>query len=80
MNTLKKVGNYLAPSANKDADGRDEWGSRTSFILASLGGAVGLGNLLRYPGQVFNNNGVQWFIPYLIALIFLGIPILMLEM
>lgn len=40
---------------------------------------MGLGNLLRYPSVVFANNGVQWFIPYLIALFFLGIPILILE-
>lgn len=35
--------------------------------------------MLRYPSVVFANNGVQWFIPYLIALFFLGIPILILE-
>jgi len=35
--------------------------------------------LLRYPSVVFANNGVQWFIPYLIALFFLGIPVLILE-
>lgn len=29
--------------------------------------------------MVFANNGVQWFIPYLIALFFLGIPVLILE-
>lgn len=38
-----------------------------------------MGNLLRYPSVVFANNGVQWFIPYFIALLFLGIPILLLE-
>lgn len=79
METLKKVGRWLAPAAKKSEDGRDQWGSRLSFILAAMGGAVGLGNLLRYPGQVFNNNGVQWFIPYLIALTCIGIPVLMLE-
>jgi solute carrier family 6 GABA transporter-like protein 1 len=43
------------------------------------GGAVGLGNMLRYPSVVYANNGLQWFIPYLIALFFLGIPVLLLE-
>lgn len=52
---------------------------RASFVLAAMGGAVGLGNLLRFPGQVFANNGLQWFIPYLIALVFLGIPVFLLE-
>ena len=45
----------------------------------SQGGAVGLGNVLRYPSVVFANSGLQWFIPYLIALFFLGIPVLLLE-
>lgn len=48
-------------------------------LILVQGGAVGLGNLLRYPSVVFANNGVQWFIPYLIALFFLGIPVLILE-
>lgn len=43
------------------------------------GGAVGLGNVLRYPSVVFANSGLQWPIPYLIALFFLGIPVLLLE-
>ena len=35
--------------------------------------------MLRYPSVVFATNGLQWFIPYLIALFFLGIPVLCLE-
>ena len=35
--------------------------------------------MLRYPSVVFANSGLQWFIPYLIALFFLGIPVLLLE-
>lgn len=60
MNRLKKAGRWLVPKAEKSEDGRDQWGSRTSFVLAAMGGAVGLGNILRYPGQVFHNNGLQW--------------------
>lgn len=53
---------------------------KSHVLIARLqGGAIGLGNMLRYPSVVFANNGVQWFIPYLIALIFLGIPVLTLE-
>jgi len=79
MEKLQRFGRFLAPKSKEAADGRDEWGSRTQFVLASMGGAIGLGNILRYPGQVFNNYGAQWFIPYLMALFFLGIPILQLE-
>ncbi|KAI7463306.1 SNF-domain-containing protein [Hortaea werneckii] len=44
-----------------------------------MGGAIGFGNLLRFPSQVFNNNGIQWFIPYVMAIFLLAIPILILE-
>ncbi|KAI5363045.1 Putative sodium:neurotransmitter symporter [Septoria linicola] len=44
-----------------------------------MGGAIGFGNLLRFPSQVFNNNGIQWFIPYFLALALLAIPVLILE-
>ncbi|KAL8850120.1 MAG: hypothetical protein Q9221_004937 [Calogaya cf. arnoldii] len=76
---LKKIYKKLAPDAKKEEDGRDKWPSRASFILAAMGGAIGLGNLLRYPSVVFANNGLQWFIPYFIAFFFLGIPVLILE-
>jgi hypothetical protein len=36
MNALKKVGNFLAPKAQKSEDGRDKWGTRTSFVLAAV--------------------------------------------
>ncbi|PGH29735.1 solute carrier family 6 (neurotransmitter transporter, GABA) member 1 [[Emmonsia] crescens] len=79
MNVFKKVLSIVAPDAKKASDGRDQWPSRASFVLAAMGGAVGLGNILRYPSVVFENNGLQWFLPYLIALIFLAIPLLILE-
>ncbi|KAA8643778.1 hypothetical protein EYZ11_008211 [Aspergillus tanneri] len=78
MDKLKNIFNFLAPKAEKE-DGRDVWPSRMAFVLAAMGGAVGLGNILRYPSVVFPNNGLQWFIPYLIALIFLAVPLLVLE-
>ncbi|RMX96804.1 hypothetical protein D0868_10987 [Hortaea werneckii] len=75
----KRVLNAIAPSPKQSADGRDQWPSRTSYVLASMGGAIGFGNLLRFPSQVFNNNGIQWFIPYVMAIFLLAIPILILE-
>ncbi|SPO01850.1 related to sodium-dependent serotonin transporter [Cephalotrichum gorgonifer] len=79
MSAVKKIINIINPVADKEKDGRDVWPNRAAFILAAMGGAVGLGNVLRYPSVVFANSGVQWFIPYLIALFFLGIPVLLLE-
>jgi solute carrier family 6 GABA transporter-like protein 1 len=80
MNALRKVVNKIMPPPQKAEDGRDQWPSRTAFLLASLSGVIGMGNFLRYPSTVFNNNGIQWFIPYLLALVLLAIPALALEL
>jgi solute carrier family 6 (neurotransmitter transporter, GABA) member 1 len=58
MAFFRKAVDFIAPQANKHDDGRDAWPSRTAFVLAAMGGAIGLGNVLRYPSQVYNNNGV----------------------
>ena len=51
------------------------WNSRLGVILAVAGSAVGLGNFLRFPGQAVANGGGAFMIPYLCALLLLGIPI-----
>jgi SNF family Na+-dependent transporter len=64
----------------KKADGpRDRWESNTTFILASIGCAIGLGNLWRFPFLCYKWGGATFFIPYLLCLFFLGIPMLILE-
>ena len=79
MNVLRKVGSWVAPPPKQAEDGRDQWPSRAAYLLASCGGAVGMGNMLRYPSQVYNNNGLQWFVPYLMAVFLLAIPAMALE-
>ena len=58
---------------------REEWGSRIGLILAMAGNAVGLGNFLRYPVQATQNGGGAFMIPYFIAFLLLGIPIMWVE-
>ncbi|MFB6266082.1 MAG: sodium-dependent transporter [Halodesulfurarchaeum sp.] len=58
---------------------RSEWGTRAGFILAAIGSAIGLGNIWRFPYQVYNNGGGAFLIPYFAALLFAGIPVLILE-
>lgn len=79
MGIGKRIYLFIAPDAKKDEDGRDNFNSRAQFILCAMGGAVGLGNLLRFPSVIYNNYGLQFFIPYFIALFLIGIPILTLE-
>src|SRR5699024_3169614 len=58
---------------------RSQWGTRAGFILAAIGSAVGLGNIWRFPAEAYANGGGAFFIPYLIALLTAGIPILIME-
>ena len=57
----------------------NQWGSTLSFILAMIGSAVGLGNIWRYPYVLYSSGGGAFFVPYIIAILLMGIPILFLE-
>ncbi|MBW8002413.1 MAG: sodium-dependent transporter [Planctomycetes bacterium] len=58
---------------------RESWGSRGGFILAAVGSAVGLGNLWSFPYKLYSHGGGAFLIPYIAALIVIGIPLLILE-
>ena len=58
---------------------RENWGTRLGIILAVAGSAVGLGNFLRFPGQVCQNGGGAFMIPYFISFLLLGIPLCWIE-
>lgn len=61
-------------------NGRGLWPSRTGFLLAAMGSAMGLGNVWRFPYLAYKYGGGAFLIPYLIALFTTGIPILILEL
>ena len=42
-------------------DGRGEWGHKIEFILASIGLAVGLGNVWRFPYLCQKNGGGELY-------------------
>ncbi|MDO5634664.1 MAG: sodium-dependent transporter [Micrococcus sp.] len=55
---------------------REEFTGRWAFILAAIGSAVGLGNIWRFPYVAYENGGGAFILPYLIALLTAGIPLL----
>ena len=56
------------------------WSNRPAFLLATIGGAVGLGNLWRFPYIAGENGGGGFVIVYLIFVFLLGLPIIAGEM
>ena len=57
---------------------RETFSGRSAFIFAAIGSAVGLGNIWRFPYVAYTNGGGAFILPYLVALITAGIPLLFL--
>ena len=58
---------------------REQWGSHIGFILAAVGSAIGVGNIWRFPYVIYENGGGAFLIPYLLAIVTAGIPLMILE-
>ncbi len=55
------------------------WSSRFAFLMASIGFAVGLGNIWKFPYVTGENGGGAFVIIYLVCAFGIGVPILMAE-
>lgn len=58
---------------------RATFSNRRAFMVAAIGSAVGLGNIWRFPYIAFENGGGAFLLPYLVALLTAGIPLLLLD-
>ena len=56
-----------------------QWTSRTVFIMAATGSAVGLGNIWKFPYITGENGGGTFVLVYLLCIALIGIPIMMAE-
>jgi NSS family neurotransmitter:Na+ symporter len=65
--------------ASSSGSARDGWSSRTAFILAAIGSAVGLGNLWRFPAEAGANGGGAFVLFYILCVILIGLPVLLSE-
>lgn len=58
---------------------REGWSSRSAFILAAIGSAVGLGNLWRFPAEAGENGGGAFVLFYIGCVALIGLPVLLSE-
>ncbi|KAK3788155.1 hypothetical protein RRG08_042849 [Elysia crispata] len=61
------------------SDERASWSRHLEFFITCVGFAVGLGNVWRFPHLMYSNGGGAFFIPYILSLVFMGIPLFCLE-
>lgn len=59
---------------------RPEWSSYLSFIIATVGSAVGLGNIWRFPYIMGKNGGAVFLLTYLLIIAFVCVIPLCLEL
>jgi NSS family neurotransmitter:Na+ symporter len=55
------------------------WKKESGFIWSLLGSAIGFGNILSFSAQCYKNGGGAFLIPFIVALLILGVPMLFLE-
>lgn len=58
---------------------RAHWKSRSGFILAAAGSAVGLGNIWKFPYISGENGGGAFVLVYLVCISLVGVPVLVAE-
>lgn len=58
---------------------RETWATRTGFILAAVGSAVGLGNIWRFPFAVGQEGGAAFLLVYLLFVVLIGFPAMLVE-
>ena len=60
-------------------ENRGQFASKFGFIMASVGSAVGLGNLWGFPYKAGMGGGFAFIVAYLIFVALVGIPVMMCE-
>ena len=58
---------------------RDGFTSTFGVLVATLGSAVGLGNIWKFPSLTGSNGGAGFLLVYLIATLLVGLPVMMVE-
>ena len=63
----------------KGETGSDEFSGRLGLIFATIGAAIGTGNIWRFPRMVGANGGGSFLVPWLIFLFLWSVPLIIAE-
>lgn len=58
---------------------KNEFGTKIGLIAATVGSAVGLGNVWRFPAETQTNGGAAFLLLYILCVLLLGIPVMLAE-
>ncbi len=59
---------------------REQWISRRGFILATIGSAVGIGNIWRFSYVAGENGGAAFLLIYIFCVALIGLPLVIAEL
>lgn len=59
---------------------RGQWGSNFGFLMATVGAAVGLGNIWAFPYKMGASGGFPFLLVYVILAALIGFPIMLSEL
>lgn len=62
------------------AENKNQFGSKLGLIAATVGSAVGLGNIWRFPAEAQANGGAAFLLLYILCVLVLGVPVMLAEM
>lgn len=69
-----------APPGTPRERGREHWGSRTGFVLATIGAAAGLGNIWRFSYVAGESGGAAFLLVYLACVLVVCLPLVVAEL
>ena len=58
---------------------QDTWSKEAGYIWSMIGSAVGFANILSFSAHCYRNGGGAFLIPYIVAHLIIGLPLLFLE-
>lgn len=70
---------YLGKDGQTDPGPRDSFTSRLGVLAATLGSAVGLGNIWKFPSLTGTSGGAAFVLIYAFFVLLIGIPVLVSE-